>query len=119
MNKGEEQRRRSTDGTGAPRRRMSRAERRRLEMQRRRRKRRILIAAMIGALICIGLIIAGIAALASHFSGGGAERENEARQQAQDLTIAGETEEEQDFFSMLSDFILQRKQKNVIDQKRF
>lgn len=96
MNKGEEQRRRSTDGTGAPRRRMSRAERRRLEMQRRRRKRRILIAALIGALICIGLIIAGIAALARHFSGGGAERENEARQQAQDLTIAGETEEEQE-----------------------
>ena len=96
MNKGEEQRRRSTDGTGAPRRRMSRAERRRLEMQRRRRKRRILIAVMIGGLICIGLIIAGIAALARHFSGGGAERENEARQQAQDLTIAGETEEEQE-----------------------
>ena len=30
-----------------------------------------------------------------------------------------ETEEEQDFFSMLSDFILQRKQKQVIAQKRF
>ena len=29
-----------------------------------------------------------------------------------------ETEEEQDFFSMLSDFILQRKQKQVIAQKR-
>ena len=27
--------------------------------------------------------------------------------------------EEQDFFSMLSDFILQRKQKKVIAQKRF
>ena len=30
-----------------------------------------------------------------------------------------ETEEEQDFFSMLSDYILQRKQKKVIAQKRF
>ena len=66
MSKGEEQRRRSTDGTGRPRGRISRAERRRLEMQRRRRKRRLLIAAMIGAVICIALIIAGIAALDRH-----------------------------------------------------
>lgn len=36
-----------------------------------------------------------------------------------DLVLSAETEEEQDFFSMLSDFILQRKQKNVIAQKRF
>lgn len=96
MNKGEEQRGRRPDSTGAPRRRMSRAERRRLEMQRRRRKRRLLIAAMIGALVCVGLIIAGIAALVKHFSGNGADRENEAPRQAQDLTISGETEEEQE-----------------------
>ena len=95
MNKGEEQRRRSADGTGTPRRRMSRAERRRLEMQRRRRKRRLLIAAMIGAVICIGLIIAGIVVLVRHFSGGGEERADKTQQQAQDLTISGETEEEQ------------------------
>ncbi|HJA34617.1 MAG TPA: CapA family protein [Candidatus Mediterraneibacter merdigallinarum] len=74
---------------------MSRAERRRLEMQRRRRKRRLLIAAMIGAVICIGLIIAGIAVLVRHFSGGGEERADKTQQQAQDLTISGETEEEQ------------------------
>ena len=36
-----------------------------------------------------------------------------------DLVLSAETEEEQDFFSMLSDFILQRKQKHVIAQKRF
>ncbi|EEG54185.1 MULTISPECIES: hypothetical protein [Enterocloster] len=36
-----------------------------------------------------------------------------------DLVLNAETEEEQDFFSMLSDFILQRKQKQVIAQKRF
>lgn len=36
-----------------------------------------------------------------------------------DLVLNAETEEEQDFFSMLSDFILQRKQKKVIAQKRF
>ena len=95
MSKGEEQRRRSTDGTGRPRGRISRAERRRLEMQRRRRKRRLLIAAMIGAVICIALIIAGIAALVRHFSGDGSERGNEPQNQAQDLTISGETEEEQ------------------------
>ena len=96
MSKGEEQRRRSTDGTGRPRGRISRAERRRLEMQRRRRKRRLLIAAMIGAVICIALIIAGIAALVRHFSGDGSERGNEPQNQAQDLTISGEAEEEQE-----------------------
>lgn len=36
-----------------------------------------------------------------------------------DLVLNAETEEEQDFFSMFSDFILQRKQKQVIAQKRF
>ena len=36
-----------------------------------------------------------------------------------ELDLNAETEEEQDFFSMLSDFILQRKQKKVIAQKRF
>ena len=36
-----------------------------------------------------------------------------------DLVLNAETEEEQDFFSMLSDFILQRKQKQVSAQKRF
>ena len=35
-----------------------------------------------------------------------------------ELVLNAETEEEQDFFSMLSDFILQRKQKKVIAQKR-
>ena len=35
------------------------------------------------------------------------------------LVLSAETEDEQDFFSMLSDFVLQRKQKNVIAQKRF
>ena len=36
-----------------------------------------------------------------------------------DLVLNAETEEEQDFFSMLSDYFLQRKQKKVIAQKRF
>ena len=36
-----------------------------------------------------------------------------------DLVLNAETEEEQDFFSLLSDFILHRKQKQVIAQKRF
>ncbi|WP_462397071.1 hypothetical protein [Hungatella hathewayi] len=36
-----------------------------------------------------------------------------------ELVLNAETEEEQDIFSMLSDFILQRKQKKVIAQKRF
>lgn len=36
-----------------------------------------------------------------------------------ELVLNAETEEEQDFFSMLSDFMLQRKQKKVIAQKRF
>ena len=40
-------------------------------------------------------------------------------EETMDLVLSAETEEEQDFFSMLSDFILQRKQKHVIAQKRF
>ncbi|WP_125142761.1 hypothetical protein [Clostridium transplantifaecale] len=36
-----------------------------------------------------------------------------------ELVLNAETEEEQDFFSMLSDFLLQKQQKKVIDQKRF
>lgn len=36
-----------------------------------------------------------------------------------ELVLNAQTEEEQDFFSLLSDFILQRKQKKVITQKRF
>ncbi|MEW4412265.1 hypothetical protein [Clostridium sp. AN503] len=36
-----------------------------------------------------------------------------------ELVLNAKTEEEQDFFSMLSDFILQRKQEKVIAQKRF
>ncbi len=96
MNKGEEKRERRAGSTAASRRRMSRAERRRLEMQRRRRKRRRLIAAMIAVLVCIGLIIAGAVVLIKHFSGEGAEKGDESRRQAQDLTISGETEEEQE-----------------------
>ena len=40
-------------------------------------------------------------------------------EETMDLVLSAETEEEQDFFSMLRDFILQRKQKHVIAQKRF
>ena len=40
-------------------------------------------------------------------------------EETMELVLNAETEEEQDFFSMLSDFILQRKQKKVIAQKRF
>lgn len=96
MNKGEEQRRQKEENTAAPRRRMSRVEKRRLEMQRRRRKRRLLITAMIAVVICICLIIAGAVVLIKHFRGEGAEKENEPRRQAQDLTISGETQEEQE-----------------------
>ena len=34
-------------------------------------------------------------------------------EETMDLVLSAETEEEQDFFSMLSDFILQRKQKHL------
>ena len=40
-------------------------------------------------------------------------------EETMELVLSAETEDEQDFFSMLSDFVLQRKQKNVIAQKRF
>ncbi len=40
-------------------------------------------------------------------------------EETMDLVLSAETEEEQDFFSLVSDFILQRKQKEVIAQKRF
>ncbi len=40
-------------------------------------------------------------------------------EETMELVLNAKTEEEQDFFSMLSDFILQRKQKKVIAQKRF
>ena len=36
-----------------------------------------------------------------------------------ELVLSAETEEEQEFFSMLSDFLLQKQQKKVIAQKRF
>lgn len=36
-----------------------------------------------------------------------------------ELVLSAETEEEQDFYSMLSDFLLQNQQKKVIAQKRF
>lgn len=35
------------------------------------------------------------------------------------LVLSADNEEEQEFFSMLSDFILQQRQKEVIRQKRF
>ena len=94
MDKGEEQRRNQEKRTGVPRRRISREERRRREMQRRRRKRRILIAAMIAVLVCIGLAIAGIAALVKAVGGG--DKKEEKNPPAQDLTISKETEEEKE-----------------------
>ena len=36
-----------------------------------------------------------------------------------ELVLNAESKEEQDFFSMLSDFILQRKQKEVIAQETY
>ena len=36
-----------------------------------------------------------------------------------DLVLSAETEEEQNFFALVSDFILQCQQKKVIAQKRF
>ncbi len=94
MDKGEEQRRNQEKRTGVPRRRISREERRRREMQRRRKKRRILIAAMIAVLVCIGLAIAGIAALVKAVGGG--DKKEEKNPPAQDLTISKETEEEKE-----------------------
>lgn len=36
-----------------------------------------------------------------------------------ELVLSAETEEEGEFFSMISDFILQRKQREVIAQREF
>ena len=36
-----------------------------------------------------------------------------------ELILSAESEEEKEFYCMISDFILQSKQKKVIDQKRF
>lgn len=40
-------------------------------------------------------------------------------EETMELMLNAETEEEQDFISVISDFILQRKQREVIEQKRF
>lgn len=40
-------------------------------------------------------------------------------EETMELVLNAETEEEGEFFSMLSDFILQRKQREVIAQKEF
>ena len=40
-------------------------------------------------------------------------------EETMELVLSAETEEEGDFFSLLSDFILQRKQREVIAQKGF
>ena len=36
-----------------------------------------------------------------------------------ELVLSAETEEDKEFFSLLGDFILQRKQQEVIKEKRF
>ena len=40
-------------------------------------------------------------------------------EESMELMLDAENEEEQDFISVISDFILQKKQKKVIEQKRF
>lgn len=40
-------------------------------------------------------------------------------EETMNLILQAESEEEQDFFSALGDFILQRQQKNVIAERRF
>lgn len=40
-------------------------------------------------------------------------------EETMELVLSAETEEESDFFSMVSDFILQRKQREVIARKEF
>lgn len=40
-------------------------------------------------------------------------------EESMELMLDVENEEEQDFISVISDFILQKKQKKVIEQKRF
>ena len=44
---------------------------------------------------------------------------NMDRDEAMQLILSADNEEEQEFFSMLSDFILQQRQKEVIQQKKF
>lgn len=36
-----------------------------------------------------------------------------------DLLLKAESKEEQDFISLVSDFVLQRKQREIIEQKKF
>ena len=40
-------------------------------------------------------------------------------EETMELVLSAETEEESDFFSMVSDFVLQRKQKEVVARKEF
>lgn len=40
-------------------------------------------------------------------------------EESMELMLDAKTKEEQDFIAVISDFILQKKQKQVIDQKRF
>ena len=40
-------------------------------------------------------------------------------EETMELVLNAETEEEEEFFSLLSDFILQRKQREVIARKEF
>lgn len=40
-------------------------------------------------------------------------------EESMELLLEAESKEEQDFISLISDFILQQKQRKVIDQKRF
>lgn len=40
-------------------------------------------------------------------------------EETMELVLSAETEEESEFFSMVSDFVLQRKQKEVIARKEF
>lgn len=40
-------------------------------------------------------------------------------EETMELVLSAETEEESEFFSLVSDFVLQRKQKEVIARKEF
>lgn len=40
-------------------------------------------------------------------------------EETMDMVLGAETEEEESFFSLVSDFVLQRKQREAIAQKRF
>lgn len=94
MNKGEEPRTRRPENSQTPRRRISRAERRRREMERRRRKKRRLIAAMVAVVIVIVLAAVGIAAMVKTLGDKKEEPKNDPP--AQDLTISGETDKEEE-----------------------